>query len=56
MRQRTSLVIAHRLSTIQNADEIIVLEKGMIIERGTHKELIEKNGHYKRFSELQSVD
>jgi subfamily B ATP-binding cassette protein MsbA len=54
MHQRTSLVIAHRLSTIQNADEIIVLDKGVIIEQGTHKELIAKNGHYKKLSDLQN--
>ena len=54
MHSRTSLVIAHRLSTIQNADEILVLEKGYIIERGTHQELISQNGHYKKLSDLQS--
>ena len=54
MHQRTSLVIAHRLSTIKNADEIIVLDKGVIAEQGTHKELIAKNGHYKKLSDLQS--
>ena len=54
MHQRTSLVIAHRLSTIQNADEIIVLDAGKIIERGTHRELIAQNGHYKNLSDLQS--
>ena len=54
MHSRTSLVIAHRLSTIQNADEILVLENGSIIERGTHQELIAQNGHYKKLSELQS--
>ena len=54
MHQRTSLVIAHRLSTIQNADEIIVLDAGKIIERGTHEELIAQNGHYKKLSDLQS--
>lgn len=54
MHQRTSLVIAHRLSTIQNADEIIVLDAGKIIERGTHQELIAQNGHYKKLSDLQS--
>jgi ATP-binding cassette, subfamily B, bacterial MsbA len=43
---RTTLVIAHRLSTIQDADEIIVLERGKIIERGTHQELLNKRGHY----------
>jgi len=54
MHSRTSLVIAHRLSTIQNADEILVLDKGYIIERGTHQELIAQNGHYKKLSDLQS--
>jgi len=54
MYSRTSLVIAHRLSTIQNADEILVLDKGSIIERGTHQELIVQNGHYKKLSDLQS--
>ena len=56
MTARTSLVIAHRLSTIQNADEILVLDKGIIIERGTHQELISRNGHYKKLSNLQSFD
>ena len=54
MHSRTSLVIAHRLSTIQNADEILVLDKGCIIERGTHQELMAQNGHYKKLSDLQS--
>lgn len=54
MTARTSLVIAHRLSTIKNADEIIVLDNGKIIERGTHEELISKKGHYKKLSTLQS--
>ena len=56
MRNRTSLVIAHRLSTIKSADEIIVLERGKIIERGTHKELLAHNGMYKKLIELQSFD
>ena len=54
MHSRTSLVIAHRLSTIKNADEIIVLDGGKIIERGTHQQLIAQNGHYKKLSDLQS--
>ncbi|MBN8696923.1 MAG: ABC transporter ATP-binding protein [Bacteroidetes bacterium] len=50
---RTSIVIAHRLATIQKADKIIVIEKGEIIEEGTHQELLKQNGHYKRLFELQ---
>jgi len=50
---RTSIVIAHRLSTIQNADKIVVLEKGRIIESGTHQELLDLNGHYRKLFELQ---
>jgi ATP-binding cassette, subfamily B, bacterial MsbA len=56
MKSRTSVVIAHRLSTIQHADEIIVLQKGEIVERGKHAELIEKNGIYRKLCELQSFD
>jgi subfamily B ATP-binding cassette protein MsbA len=54
MKNRTTLVIAHRLSTIQHADEIIVMQKSEIIERGRHAELIEKNGVYKKLYDLQS--
>ncbi len=54
MQNRTSIVIAHRLSTIVNANEIIVLQQGQIAERGTHKELIAKNGIYKKLCDMQS--
>ncbi len=54
MQNRTSIVIAHRLSTIQHADEIIVMQKGEIIERGKHAELLNKNGVYKKLFDLQS--
>ena len=54
MKNRTSIVIAHRLSTIQNADEIIVLNKGEIVEKGQHHELITRNGIYKKLVDMQS--
>lgn len=50
---RTSIIIAHRLSTIQHADKILVMEKGEILEMGTHEELIRRNGHYKKLFDLQ---
>lgn len=53
LNDRTSLVIAHRLSTIQKADDIIVLEDGKILERGTHKELLASSGRYKELYEAQ---
>lgn len=56
MKNRTSIVIAHRLSTIQNADEIIVMQKGEIVEQGTHLELLAKDGMYKRLVNMQSFD
>ena len=55
MKNRTSLVIAHRLSTIQNADHIIVIKKGQIIEEGKHKELLKQNGIYKKLIEYQNM-
>jgi len=55
MKNRTSLVIAHRLSTIRNADVILVLKKGIIVEQGSHKELIELGGYYKSLCEIQQV-
>jgi subfamily B ATP-binding cassette protein MsbA len=54
MKNRTSVVIAHRLSTIQHADEIIVMQKGQLIERGTHNELLLRNGAYKKLHDLQA--
>ena len=56
MKNRTSIIIAHRLSTIQNADEIIVLKKGEIVEQGKHNELIAKNGTYKNLVKMQSLE
>jgi len=55
MQNRTSIVIAHRLSTIRHANEIIVLQKGKIVERGTHDFLMHQNGFYKRLVEMQEV-
>jgi subfamily B ATP-binding cassette protein MsbA len=52
---RTALVIAHRLSTIQHADEIIVMDEGKIVERGTHEGLMEGAGVYRRLVELQNL-
>jgi subfamily B ATP-binding cassette protein MsbA len=55
MQNRTSIVIAHRLSTIRHADEIIVLQKGKIVERGSHGSLIAQNGFYKKLVDMQEV-
>lgn len=55
MRNRTSIVIAHRLSTIQNANTIVVLLKGEIVEQGSHEELLAKNGTYKKLVDMQSL-
>ncbi len=55
MKNRTCIVIAHRLSTVQHADEIIVMEKGKIMERGTHTVLLSQGGIYKRLVDMQQV-
>ena len=55
MDNKTSIVIAHRLSTVKNAQNIIVLDKGKIIERGTHNDLIKKKGIYNNLISLQSL-
>ncbi|MGI6218306.1 MAG: ABC transporter ATP-binding protein [Bacteroidaceae bacterium] len=55
MKTRTTIAIAHRLSTIRNADEICVMHEGEIVERGTHEELLARNGYYKRLNDMQSL-
>lgn len=54
MQNRTSIVIAHRLSTIQNADSIVVISKGEIVEQGNHEELMKSDKNYKKLVEMQS--
>ena len=54
MKNRTSIVIAHRLSTIINADEIVVIDKGIIAEKGSHQQLLDKNGIYKKLFDMQN--
>ncbi|RVU01806.1 ABC transporter ATP-binding protein [Mucilaginibacter limnophilus] len=56
MKNHTSLIIAHRLSTIQNADIIVVLEEGRIVEQGSHNELLEKNGLYRKLIDMQTFN
>jgi subfamily B ATP-binding cassette protein MsbA len=55
MKTRTTVAIAHRLSTIKNADEICVIHEGQIVERGTHEELLAKDGYYKKLNDMQSL-
>jgi subfamily B ATP-binding cassette protein MsbA len=56
MENRTSLVIAHRLSTIQRADKIIVLDGGLIVEEGTHDQLMANNGLYRKLVDMQTFN
>ncbi|MFP7273973.1 MULTISPECIES: ABC transporter ATP-binding protein [Bacillus] len=56
MRDRTTFIIAHRISSLKHADEILVLDKGVVKERGTHEQLLEENGLYKRIFDLQYKD
>ena len=55
MQNRTSIVIAHRLSTIPHADEIILMQKGKIVERGNNETLLAQNGYYQKLIEMQEV-
>ena len=55
MKDRTTIAIAHRLSTVKNADEIIVIEDGGIVERGRHEELLSRGGYYRKLYEMQSL-
>ena len=55
MKTRTTVAIAHRLSTIKNADEICVIHEGQIVERGTHDQLLESDGYYKKLNDMQSL-
>lgn len=55
MQNRTSLIIAHRLSTVEQADQIMVLDGGQLVEQGTHDELLQLNGHYARFRKMQML-
>ena len=56
MRGRTAVIIAHRLSTIVDADQILVLEKGRLVEAGTHEELLRRRGHYRHLAALQGLE
>jgi ABC-type multidrug transport system fused ATPase/permease subunit len=53
MKGRTSFIIAHRLSTIRKADKIIVIDKGHVVESGSHQQLMQSNGLYRRLNDLQ---
>ena len=55
MNKKTSIIIAHRLSTVQNADRIIVIDKGLIVEQGTHKQLLAKKGLYSNLYKTELI-
>ena len=54
-KEKTIIMIAHRLSTVRNADQILVLDKGRIVQRGTHRELMEEQGLYRRFIQMRET-
>ena len=56
MRQRTSIIVSHRISTVRDADQILVLDGGRIVERGTHDELIERGGLYAELHRKQLLE
>jgi len=56
MRQRTSIIVAHRISTVQHADQIFVLERGRIVERGRHEELVARGGLYSAMHRKQLLE
>ena len=56
MRQRTSIIVAHRVSTVRHADLIVVLDRGRIVERGTHDELVRANGIYAEMNRKQLLE
>jgi subfamily B ATP-binding cassette protein MsbA len=55
MKARTTIAIGHRLSTIKNADEIVVLHEGHIVERGTHEQLLAIQGYYRKLNDMQQL-